>query len=224
MALNSGQVVGVAEAQVVSHVFTVPAEVSNSNTSEEWESIVRIKATHLSSPAMEKLIAALRPHASLWDGHLGNIDAVQHHIPTSGPPVATQPYRVGPAARASIDVELKRMTEMDVIEPAEGPWASPVVLIPKPDGSVRFCVDYRRLNSVITKDSYALPRVDDSLDSLGGAQYFSTLDANSGYWQSPSIQLIVTKLLLQLIEGYTGSSDYLLGWCRHRLRFNVQSM
>ena len=70
VALNSGQVVGVAETQVVSHVFTVPAEVSNSNTSEEWESIVRIKATHLSSPAMEKLIAALRPHASLWPGRI----------------------------------------------------------------------------------------------------------------------------------------------------------
>ena len=75
------------------------------------------------------------------------------------------------------------MKDLDVIEPAEGPWASPVVLIPKPDGSVRFCVDYRRFNAVTTKDSYALPRVDDSLDTLGGAQYFSTLEANSGYWQ-----------------------------------------
>jgi Reverse transcriptase (RNA-dependent DNA polymerase) len=183
VALKSGQVVWVADAQMVSHVLTVPAEQSNLNSSEECERIVRIQATHLSGLEMEKLLASLRPHASLWDGHLGNIDAVQHHIPTTGPPVETQPYSVGPAARASIDAELQRMKEMDVVEPAEGPWASPVVLIPKPDGSVRFCVDYRLLNALTTKDSYALLRVDDSLDSLGGAQYFSTLDANSGYWK-----------------------------------------
>jgi hypothetical protein len=71
--------------------------------------IVRIQATHLSSLEMNKLLATLLPHASLWDGHLGNIDAVQHHIPTTGTTVSTQPYRVVPTARASIDTELQRM-------------------------------------------------------------------------------------------------------------------
>ena len=148
VALNSGQVVGVAEAQVVSHVFTVPAEVSNSNTSEEWEFIVRNQDTNLSRNELEKLLATLRPHASLWDGQFGRIGAVQHHIPATGPPVATQPYRIGSAERASIDAELQRMKEMDVIEPAEGRLASPAILISKPDGAVSFCVDYRRLNAV----------------------------------------------------------------------------
>jgi Reverse transcriptase (RNA-dependent DNA polymerase) len=72
---------------------------------------------------------------------------------------------------------------MDAIEPASGPWSAPVVLIPKPDGSIRFCVDYRKLNAVTENDSYALPRVDDCLDSLGEARYFTALDANCGYWQ-----------------------------------------
>jgi Reverse transcriptase (RNA-dependent DNA polymerase) len=75
------------------------------------------------------------------------------------------------------------MLDMDVIEPASGPWSAPVVLIPKPDGTIWFCIDYRKLNAVMEKDSYALPRVDDCLDSLGDARYFSTLDANCGYWQ-----------------------------------------
>ena len=72
---------------------------------------------------------------------------------------------------------------MDVIEPSSGPWSAPVVLITKPDGSIRFCIDYRKLNAVTTNDSCALPRVDDCLDSLGDARYFTTLDANCGYWQ-----------------------------------------
>jgi hypothetical protein len=78
---------------------------------------------------------------------------------------------------------VQRIIDMDVIEPASGPWSAPVVLAPNPDGTVRFCIDYQKLNAVTQNDSYALPRVDDCLDSLGEARYFTTLDANCGYWQ-----------------------------------------
>ncbi|GFT22001.1 retrovirus-related Pol polyprotein from transposon 17.6 [Trichonephila clavipes] len=75
------------------------------------------------------------------------------------------------------------MKNNDVIEPSSSPWASPIVLVRKKDGSTRFCVDYHRLNDVTKKDSYPLPRIDDTLDTLAGNTWFSTQDLKSGYWQ-----------------------------------------
>ena len=78
---------------------------------------------------------------------------------------------------------LHEMQERDVIKPSSSPWASPIVLVWKKDRSTRFCVDYRKLNSITRKDAYPLPRIDDTLSTLAGARWFSTLDLVSGYWQ-----------------------------------------
>ncbi|KAL5500729.1 hypothetical protein EMCRGX_G012325 [Ephydatia muelleri] len=75
------------------------------------------------------------------------------------------------------------MLGREVIQPSNSPWASPVVLAQKKDGINRFCVDYRKLNVVTRKDAYPLPRIDETLEALGGSRWFSTLDLLTGYWQ-----------------------------------------
>ncbi len=77
------------------------------------------------------------------------------------------------------------MLEMGVIEESRSDWASPIVLVPKPDGSVRFCVDYRKVNAVSKFDAYPMPWVDELLDRLGTAHFYSMLDLTKGYWQIP---------------------------------------
>ena len=81
--------------------------------------------------------------------------------------------------------EIERMLKAQVIEPVISEWDSPNVLVAKPDGSTRFCVDYRKLNAITVRDSYPLPRMDECIDSLGDATIFATLYCNSGYWQMP---------------------------------------
>lgn len=101
-------------------------------------------------------------------------------------PIKGRPRRQPPAKESIIEDLVKTMEENDIVEPSISPWASPVVLVMKKDGSPRFCVDYRELNNVTEKDSYALPRVDDTIDAISSKnRVYTVLDAHSGYWQVP---------------------------------------
>ena len=75
------------------------------------------------------------------------------------------------------------MLSQRIIVPSKSPWASPIVLAPKKDGSYRLCIDYRKLNEVTVRDAYPILRIDDILDALHNAHFISTLDLRSGYWQ-----------------------------------------
>jgi len=78
---------------------------------------------------------------------------------------------------------VQEMLKGEVIQESVSPWASSVVLVRKKDGALCFCIDYRRLNAVTSKDTFPLPRIDDLLDQLKGKNIFTTFDAKRGYWQ-----------------------------------------
>ena len=114
----------------------------------------------------------------------GETDLIEMTIDTGdAQPKQVPPRRTPLAARQEIAMQLKKMQDQGVIQPSCSPWASPVVLVRKKDGTMRFCIDYRQLNQATKPDVFPLPRISDLLDQIGKAQFFSTLDLASGYWQ-----------------------------------------
>jgi hypothetical protein len=94
-------------------------------------------------------------------------------------------YRYSPAEQAEIEKQVRAMLEQGLVEPSTSPYGAPVLLVKKPDGSWRFCIDYRALNQVTVKNGHALPRIDDLLDKIQGAKYFSSMDLLQGFYQLP---------------------------------------
>ncbi|CAM4536388.1 unnamed protein product [Lepidochelys olivacea] len=84
-----------------------------------------------------------------------------------------------------LEREVSDMLALVVIQSSSSPWALPVVLVPKKDGSIWFCVDYRKLNAFTVSNAYPMPRPDELLDKLGGAHYLTSMDLTKGYWQVP---------------------------------------
>lgn len=117
---------------------------------------------------------------------LGRVKLIAHEIKTTTEtPIKSKPYRLTWTEEAQLRKELDHLLELGLIKPSKGEWTSPVLFVGKKDGSLRLCVDYRRLNKITVKDHFPLPFIDELVDSMGGARYFSTLDAASGYWQVP---------------------------------------
>ena len=123
------------------------------------------------------LLALYADVIAIGDNSLGRTDILRHNIDTgNASPIRQQVRRMSLPAKEKVRELLKDMMEKKVISPSKSPWASPIVLVQKRDGSTRFCVDYRKINEVTRKDAYPIPRIDETLDTLAGATLFSTLD------------------------------------------------
>ena len=115
---------------------------------------------------------------------LGHTSVVKHEIKLNDYTPFKERYRcIHPHQYEEVKKHLKEMLEIGAVRKSNSPWTSAVVLVRKKDGSLRFCIDLHWLNLHTIKDVYSLPRIDKTLDCLGGSIIFTSLDLKSGYWQ-----------------------------------------
>ena len=200
MLLNKGELLGTMEPATLvsepelatagnSDALCVAAISATPDKTEEDQVLdaLGVDSTKLPPTELDQLRALVQEYTDLFalsTAELGQTSVVTHSINTGDhPPVRQPPHRIPFALRERVCQLSDDMLNQGIIEPSGSPWASPVVLVAKKDGSTRFCVDYRKLNSITKLDVYPLPRIDDSLDLLANTQYFTSLDLMSGYWQ-----------------------------------------
>jgi len=143
-----------------------------------------LKVDHLPEFQQQQLQSLCNPE--LFQAKPGQTKLVEHDIVLKEDAVPKRlSYRIPERLLPALKKELDLMISLGVIEPSKSEWCSPVVLVPKKDGTTRFCIDFRYLNSVSKFDSYPMPRIEELIERLGNAKYLSTVDLCKGYWQVP---------------------------------------
>ena len=132
------------------------------------------------------MVALIRGFPCLFGDVPSLTTVLKHDIDVGGAaPIRQHPYRVNTTKRLIMSQEASYLVENNLASSSSSPWSSPCLLVPKPDGTFRFCTDYRKVNAVTIPDSYPLPRIDDCVDTIGSARYVTKLDLLKGYWQVP---------------------------------------
>lgn len=157
---------------------------------EEFFELFNLNELKLAPKVLDRLQEILWKWRSAFaygseDDQMGSTDLVEHSIELTQERVIKQhPYRIPYAYREETKRIIDKMLRNGVISMSSSSYSSPVVLVRKKDGSLRFCVDYRKLNDITRKDVYPLPRIDDMMTLLSGNLYFSGLDAYNGFWHA----------------------------------------
>ncbi len=143
-----------------------------------------VDVSHLEQPQRDQVKQLLDPE--LFQEKPGHTDLVLHDvILREATPARQKSYRIPERLVMVLKDELDIILSMGVIEPAHSEWCSPIVLVPKKDGTLRFCIDFRQINSLSKVNPYPMPRIDELVERLGRAKYLSTVDLCKGYWQVP---------------------------------------
>ena len=191
IVLKSGTKIGTLVRMEDSVIGGVKEQVLSSGITEsrrqKLTDLVNQSEEGLSDEERTQLLGVLLEYHDIFaqgPGDVGCTGVLKHSINTEGAqPIRQQVRRIPPYRRDEVSGMLSEMLQKGVIKKSASPWASPIVLAQKKDGTTRFCVDYRKVNTVTRRDAYPLPRIDDTLDTLSGSKWFSTLDLISGYWQ-----------------------------------------
>ena len=172
--------------EVPSYLATVASQAVTSTLQDQVDAV---NLSALSAEEREEACLLLGKYASVFsshDGDLGCTNLIAHEIPLlDDTPIRQRYRRIPPSEYEVVKEHISQLLDAQVIRESCSPFASPIVLVKKKDGSLRLCVDYRQLNNKTRKDAFPLPRIEESLDALTGARWFSTMDLASGYNQVP---------------------------------------
>jgi hypothetical protein len=136
--------------------------------------------SHKNELANPRLNSLVDSHSDIFEAPTGglNDDETPTCVPveSSALPPNRPAFRLSRAEREELETQVQAMLGKGWIQPSSSPYRAPVLVVPKPDGSMRMCIDYRALNKITAKNKYPLPRIDDLIDNLCGSKYFSSLD------------------------------------------------
>ena len=151
---------------------------------ETWENVELDPS--LRPEQRQQVERLLEEYSDIFTDVPGRTQLIEHHFQTTSErPIHQSPYMLPESLKSKVKAELAQMQSQGVIRPSTSAWASPIVLVEKKDGSIRLCVDYRRLNSITVFDAYPISRIEEVVEQLGNSEYISSIDLSKGYWQIP---------------------------------------
>lgn len=182
---DSPQTIHISKGKEIARLHQASIEIPDVDYDDTF--IQQFDLTHLSPEDTERLKQFLQKNRDLFamnTSEMGCTNVVTHKIELEDEVPFKEKFRpIPPGSYAEVRKHLTELLSAGVIHESKSPFSSNMVLVRKKDGSLRLCVDYRRLNMKTKKDAYSIPRVDTLIDSLQGAKYFASLDLFSGYHQ-----------------------------------------
>ena len=151
---------------------------------ETWENV--LISDELTTSQKGKVRDLLKEFSDVFSGKPNLTHVITHRIDISEAlPIHSSPYKVPQKLEEEVNKEIKKMLQLGIIRRSMSPWASPVVIVPKPDGTIRFCVEYRKVNKVTKMDAYPIPSMERMIENVALAKYINIIDLTKGHLQIP---------------------------------------